>query len=350
MRAAPRANPYRDTWAGDLGGERAGSPARVSGWVHNRRDHGGLIFVDLRDRSGIVQLVFHPENGAELFAAAERLRAEYVISVAGGVVRRESGQVNPNLATGEIEIQVSEMQVLAESQTPPFPLDSDVELDEMLRLRHRTLDLRRRPMVDALVLRHEVVRTIRETLSDDDFLEIETPILTKSTPEGARDFLVPSRLQPGSFYALPQSPQLFKQLLMVAGYERYFQIARCFRDEDLRADRQPEFTQLDLEMSFVEEDDVIDVNERLMAKVFEVGGLDIQAPPYARMGYDEAMLRFGSDRPDTRFGLEIRDVSEHLRASEFKVFASVLDQAAHPAPCGRSTPARARCRARSSTS
>jgi len=324
MRSAPRANPYRDAWAGDLDVERAGSAARVSGWVHNRRDHGGLIFVDLRDRSGIVQLVFHPENGAEQFAAAERLRAEYVISVAGDVVRREAGQVNPNLATGEIEIQVREMALLAESQTPPFPLDSDVELDEMLRLRNRTLDLRRRPMVDALVLRHEVVRTIRETLSDEDFLEIETPILTKSTPEGARDFLVPSRLQPGSFYALPQSPQLFKQLLMVAGYERYFQIARCFRDEDLRADRQPEFTQLDLEMSFVEEDDVIDVNERLMAKVFAVGGLDIAPPPYERMSYDEAMLRFGSDRPDTRFGLEIVDVSEHLRSSEFKVFASVL--------------------------
>jgi len=324
MRAAPRANSYRDTWAGDLDGGRAGRPARISGWVHNRRDHGGLIFVDLRDRSGIVQLVFHPENGVELFAAAERLRAEYVISVAGAVVRRESGQVNPNLATGEIEISVAEMQVLAESQTPPFPLDSDVELDEMLRLRHRTLDLRRRSMIDALVLRHEVVRTIREALSDEDFLEIETPILTKSTPEGARDFLVPSRLQPGSFYALPQSPQLFKQLLMVAGYERYFQIARCFRDEDLRADRQPEFTQLDLEMSFVEEDDVIDVNERLMAKVFDVGGLDVQKPPYLRMAYDEAMLRFGSDRPDTRFGLEIADVSDHLRASEFKVFASVL--------------------------
>ncbi|MBW3609235.1 MAG: aspartate--tRNA ligase, partial [Actinobacteria bacterium] len=236
----------------------------------------------------------------------------------------EAGQVNPNLATGEIEIQVGEMQLLAESQTPPFPLDSDVELDEMLRLRNRTLDLRRRPMIEALVLRHEVVRTIRETLSDEDFLEIETPILTKSTPEGARDFLVPSRLQPGCFYALPQSPQLFKQLLMVAGYERYFQIARCFRDEDLRADRQPEFTQLDLEMSFVEEDDVIDVNERLMAKVFAVGGLNVQAPPYPRMSYDEAMLRFGSDRPDTRFGLEIVDVSEHLRSSEFKVFASVL--------------------------
>jgi aspartyl-tRNA synthetase len=324
VRSAPRANPYRDSWAGDLGADRAGTQARVSGWVHHRRDHGGLIFVDLRDRSGIVQLVFHPENGAELFAAAERLRAEYVISVAGDVVRRETGQVNPNLATGEIEIQVRDMQLLAESQTPPFPLDSDVELDEMLRLRNRTLDLRRRPMIDALVLRHEIVRTIRETLSDEDFLEIETPILTKSTPEGARDFLVPSRLQPGAFYALPQSPQLFKQLLMVAGYERYFQIARCFRDEDLRADRQPEFTQLDLEMSFVEEDDVIDVNERLMAKVFALGGLDVAPPPYLRMPYDEAMLRFGSDRPDTRFGLEITDVSEHLGASEFKVFASVI--------------------------
>ncbi|HEV2060469.1 MAG TPA: aspartate--tRNA ligase [Solirubrobacteraceae bacterium] len=324
MRSPPRANPYRDTWAGDLDAGRADTRGKVAGWVHNRRDHGGLIFVDLRDRSGIVQLVFHPENGADQFAAAERLRAEYVISVEGDVVRREAGQVNPNLATGAIEIQVGEMQLLAESQTPPFPLDSNVELDEMLRLRNRTLDLRRRPMIDALVLRHEVVRTIRETLSDEDFLEIETPILTKSTPEGARDFLVPSRLQPGSFYALPQSPQLFKQLLMVAGYERYFQIARCFRDEDLRADRQPEFTQLDLEMAFVEEDDVIDVNERLMAKVFAVGGLDIQAPPYPRMSYDEAMLRFGSDRPDTRFGLEIVDVSEHLRSSEFKVFASVL--------------------------
>ncbi|MGH2944354.1 MAG: aspartate--tRNA ligase, partial [Solirubrobacteraceae bacterium] len=324
VRRAPRANPYRDSWAGDLDAGRAGSSARVAGWVHNRRDHGGLIFVDLRDRSGIVQLVVHPESGAELFAAAERLRGEYVVSVAGEVVRREPGQVNPNLATGEVEIQVREMELLAESLTPPFPLDSDAEIDELLRLRHRTLDLRRRPMVEALVLRHEVVRTIRETLSDEDFLEVETPILTRSTPEGARDFLVPARMSPGNFYALPQSPQLFKQLLMVAGYERYFQIARCFRDEDLRADRQPEFTQLDLEMSFADEDDVIDVNERLMAKVFQLGGLDVQAPPYPRMSYEEAMLRFGSDRPDTRFGLEIADVSELLRAAEFKVFSSVL--------------------------
>ena len=324
MRCPPRPNPYRDVWCGDLDAARAGSPARVAGWVHARRDHGGLIFIDLRDRSGIVQLVFHPENGAELFAAAERLRGEYVVSVAGDVVRRDEQNVNPNLATGEIELQATSMEVLADALTPPFPLDQDVEVDEMLRLRHRTLDLRRPRMVEALVLRHEVVRTIRETLSDEDFLEIETPILTRSTPEDARDFLVPARMTPGAFYALPQSPQLFKQLLMIGGYERYFQIARCFRDEDLRADRQPEFTQLDLEMSFVDEEDVIDVNERLMAKVFDVGGLDIQAPPYPRMGYDEAMLRYGSDRPDTRFGLEITDVSEALRGSEFKVFASVL--------------------------
>ncbi|MEA2233766.1 MAG: aspartyl-tRNA synthetase [Solirubrobacteraceae bacterium] len=324
MRQAPRANPYRDTWAGDLDLSRAGSSARVSGWVHNRRDLGGLIFIDLRDRSGIVQLVFHPEDGEQLFAGAERLRGEYVISVAGDVVRRDPETVNPKLATGEIELRATSMDLLAESVTPPFPLDGDVELDEMLRMRNRTLDLRRRPMVEALVLRHEVVRTIRETLSDEDFLEVETPVLTRSTPEGARDFLVPARMTPGSFYALPQSPQLFKQLLMIAGYERYFQIARCFRDEDLRADRQPEFTQLDLEMSFVAEDDVIDVNERLMAKVFELGGLDVPSPPYPRVPYDEAMLRYGSDRPDRRFGLEITDVSDALRDSAFKVFSSVL--------------------------
>jgi aspartyl-tRNA synthetase len=324
VRQAPRANPYRDTWAGDLDLSRAGSSARVSGWVHNRRDLGGLIFIDLRDRSGIVQLVFHPEDGEQLFAGAERLRGEYVISVAGDVVRRDPETVNPKLATGEIELRATSMDLLAESVTPPFPLDGDVELDEMLRMRNRTLDLRRRPMVEALVLRHEVVRTIRETLSDEDFLEVETPVLTRSTPEGARDFLVPARMTPGSFYALPQSPQLFKQLLMIAGYERYFQIARCFRDEDLRADRQPEFTQLDLEMSFVAEDDVIDVNERLMAKVFELGGLDVPSPPYPRVPYDEAMLRYGSDRPDRRFGLEITDVSDALRDSAFKVFSSVL--------------------------
>ncbi len=324
MKRPPRPNPYRDTWSGALDAARAGDTARVAGWVHRRRDHGGLIFIDLRDRSGIVQLVFHPETSGEAFAAAERLRPEHVLSAAGEVVLRDEQNVNPNLPTGEIEVRVAEMEVLASARTPPFPLDEDVEIDETLRLRHRTLDLRRRPMIDALVLRHEIVRTIRETLSDEDFLEIETPILTRSTPEGARDFLVPARLQPGTFYALPQSPQIFKQLLMIAGYERYFQIPRCFRDEDLRADRQPEFTQLDLEMSFVDEEDVIDVNERLMARVFEVGGIEVAPPPYPRMSYDDALLRFGSDRPDTRFGLEIADVSPVLTGSQFKVFASVL--------------------------
>jgi aspartyl-tRNA synthetase len=324
VKRPPRPNPYRDAWAGDLDASRAGSPARVAGWVHRRRDHGGLIFIDLRDRSGIVQLVFHPETSGAAFAAAERLRSEHVISAAGEVVRREEGNVNPNLATGEIELRVAGMEVLAESETPPFPLDEDEPADELLRLRHRYLDLRRQAMRDAMILRHEVVATIREALDAEDFLEIETPILTRSTPEGARDFLVPNRREPGTWYALPQSPQLFKQLLMIGGYERYFQIARCFRDEDLRADRQPEFTQLDLEMAFVDEEDIIDVNERVMAKVFERGGLDVAPPPYRRMGYDEAMLRYGSDRPDTRFGLEIEDVSDALRASEFKVFASVL--------------------------
>jgi aspartyl-tRNA synthetase len=325
VRRAPRANPYRDAWCGELTAERAGSPARVAGWVHRRRDHGGLIFIDLRDRSGLLQLVFHPDSSGEAFAAAERLRSEHVVSVAGKVVRREEGNVNPNLPTGEIELAVAEMEVLAEADTPPFPIDEEVPIDEMLRLRHRALDLRRDGMREAMILRHQIVRTMRDVLEERDFLEIETPVLTRSTPEGARDFLVPSRMQPGSWYALPQSPQLFKQLLMMAGYERYFQIARCFRDEDLRADRQPEFTQLDLEMAFVEEDDVIETMEAVMGAVFETGGLSTSAPPWPRMRYDEALARFGSDRPDTRFGLEIVDISDALRGSEFKVFQGVLE-------------------------
>src|SRR5215211_5063599 len=266
MQKPPRANPYRDAWAGDLDAGRAGTSARVAGWVHRRRDHGGLIFVDLRDRSGIVQLVFHPEQ-AEAFAVAERLRPEHVLSAAGQVVRREPENVNPNIATGEIEVQIAE----------------DTPVDEMLRLRHRMLDLRREGMRDALILRDAIIRTMRESLAAEDFLEIETPILTRSTPEGARDFLVPNRREPGTWYALPQSPQLFKQLLMMSGYERYYQIARCFRDEDTRADRQAEFTQLDVEMGFVEEDDVLDVMERLMAKVFALAGFDVPAPPWERL-------------------------------------------------------------------
>ncbi len=324
MISPPRPNAYRDTWSGDLDAGSAGRDVRVAGWVHRRRDHGGLIFIDLRDRSGIVQLVFHPETSGRAFALAERLRSEHVISAGGTVVLREEGNVNPNLATGAIEISITALDVLAESETPPFPIDEDTAVDETLRLRYRWLDLRRQGMLDAMLARALVTRTMRRVLDERDFLELETPILTKSTPEGARDFLVPSRLSAGSWYALPQSPQLFKQLFMMAGYERYYQIARCFRDEDLRADRQPEFTQLDLEMGFVVEDDVIEVMEAVMSAVFEEAGFRTPPAPWPRMSYAEAISRFGIDRPDTRFGLEIRDVSGHLRGSDFKVFEGVL--------------------------
>jgi len=324
VKRPPRANRYRDTWAGDVDATRAGEELRVSGWVNRRRDHGGLIFIDLRDRSGILQLVFHPDTSGEAFAAAERLRSEHVLSARGTLVRREEGNVNPNLATGEVELQVGEMELLAPAETPPFPLDEDVHVDENTRLTHRVVDLRREPMRDALVLRDAITREMRTVLAEADFLDIETPILTRSTPEGARDFLVPARLQPGSFYALPQSPQLFKQLLMIGGYERYFQIARCFRDEDLRADRQPEFTQLDIEMSFVEEEDVLGLVEPLMERVFAVSGFPVPPAPWPRMAYDEAIARFGSDRPDLRFGMEIHDVSDVLAGSEFQVFRGAI--------------------------
>jgi aspartyl-tRNA synthetase len=324
MRAAPRSNEYRTHWAGALRGSDAGAEVRVAGWVNARRDHGGLIFIDVRDRSGIVQLVFHPDTSGAAFGAAERLRSEHVISVTGQVVEREEGNKNPNIPTGEIEIAVAAMDTLAEAETPPFPVADDVEADEMIRLQHRAVDLRRGVMQRTLELRHAIVKTMRDVLDERDFLEVETPILTRSTPEGARDFLVPSRLQPGAWYALPQSPQLFKQLLMIGGYERYFQIARCFRDEDLRGFRQPEFTQLDLEMSFVAEEDVIEVMEAVMTRVFEVAGFEVAPAPWPRMTYAESMLRYGNDKPDTRFGMEIRDVSDALRGSEFKVFESVL--------------------------
>src|SRR5436190_13562441 len=246
---ALRANDYRDVWCGQVLPDRVDSEARVAGWVHRRRDHGGLIFIDLRDRTGLLQLVFRPEEAPEAHAAAHGLRAEDVLSAKGRVVRREEGTVNPQLPTGEIELAVDDIEVLADAETPPFEVDSDKAVDETLRLRYRYLDLRRERMTQNIELRHEVVAAMRRYLDDQGFLEVETPFLTRSTPEGARDFLVPSRIQPGSFYALPQSPQLFKQLLMVAGFERYFQIVRCFRDEDLRKDRQPEFTQIDIETS-----------------------------------------------------------------------------------------------------
>jgi aspartyl-tRNA synthetase len=321
----PRANPYRDAWCGDLTAGDSGSAVRVAGWVHRRRDHGGLVFVDLRDRSGLLQLVFHPDRAPEAHEIAHRLRPEDVVSAAGAITRRDPENVNPQLPTGEIEIEVAGVELLGDAQTPPFPIDEEVPVDELLRLRHRALDLRRDRMREAMVLRHDVVGAMRSYLNEQDFLEIETPILTRSTPEGARDFLVPARLQPGSFFALPQSPQLFKQLLMIAGYERYYQIARCFRDEDSRADRQPEFTQLDIEMAFVEEEDVIELVEGLMDRVLRVGGAQAPASPWPRLAYDDALLRYGSDRPDTRFGMEIRDVSEHVRGSDFKIFASVLE-------------------------
>jgi len=320
----PRPNGYRDAWAGELDAQRAGETVRVAGWVHRRRDHGGLIFIDLRDRSGLVQLVFHPETAAEAHALAETLRPEHVLSVAGDIVRREAGNVNPRLKTGEIELTVASAERLAEAETPPFPLDDDGQVDELLRLQHRVVDLRRQPMQDVMALRHTIIRSVRDYLNSRDFLDVETPILTRSTPEGARDFLVPARMTPGAFYALPQSPQLFKQLLMIAGYERYYQIARCFRDEDLRGFRQPEFTQLDLEMSFVEEDDIMEVIEGLMARVFEAAGFEVPPPPWPRLSYADALARFGSDKPDVRFGLEIADLGAALATTEFKVFAGAL--------------------------
>lgn len=323
---APRANEYRDRWAGDLRAQDAGIEQRVAGWVHRRRDHGGLIFIDLRDRSGLLQIVIDPqEAGAEVFAKAERLRSEHVISVGGVLELRGGEHVNPNLPTGEVELRTTSLTVLAEADTPPFPVDEETKVSEEIRLKHRAVDLRRQGLRDALILRSAITAAMREDLTEQGYLEVETPILTRSTPEGARDFLVPSRFQPGSFYALPQSPQLFKQLLMVGGLERYYQIARCFRDEDLRADRQPEFTQLDIEMSFVTEEDVIAEIERLMTKVFEVGGLNVAPAPWPRISYEESMLKYGNDRPDLRFGLEIKDVSGALKGSDFKVFESVIE-------------------------
>jgi len=325
VKHGPRPNRYRDAWCGQLTAERAGTQARVAGWVHRRRDHGGLIFIDLRDRAGLLQLVFHPETSPEAHKAAHALRSEDVLTAVGTVVRREAQNVNPNIATGEIELSVTELEILDDAATPPFPVDEDVAVDESLRLKNRAVDLRRAAMLEALTIRHDAVATMRDVLNELDFLEIETPFLTRSTPEGARDFLVPARTQPGSFYALPQSPQLFKQLLMIGGMERYYQIVRCFRDEDARADRLPEFTQLDIEMAFVDEDDVIDTTEAVMGAVFERSGFDVAPPPWPRMTFAEAVGRFGSDRPDTRFGLELKDLGTAVTGSEFKVFSGALE-------------------------
>jgi aspartyl-tRNA synthetase len=315
----PRPNRYRTHWAGQLRAGDVGEQVRVAGWVHRRRDHGGLIFIDLRDRTGLLQLVFRPEEAPEAHAAAGDLRGEDVISVSGELVRRDESAVNPDLPTGEVELVAAEFEQLADARTPPFQIDEDDPVGEELRLRYRYLDLRKERMRDNLLLRHAVVKEIRDFLSDEGYVEVETPIMTRSTPEGARDFLVPSRLMPGSWYALPQSPQLFKQLLMVGGYERYFQIARCFRDEDFRADRQPEFTQLDMELSFVEEEDVHEVTDRLLQRVLALAGIEVSLP-LDRITYDESMLRYGSDRPDRRLGVEIVDVTDIFRGSELNIF------------------------------
>ena len=295
----------------------------MAGWVHRRRDHGGLIFIDLRDREGILQLVFRPDEFPEAHAAAHRLRPEHVISATGTLLEREEGAVNPDLPTGTVELNVESFDLLATAQTPPFQIDEDDPVSEDLRLQYRYLDLRKEGMAKAIALRHKVVSAIRRHLEDRGFLDIETPVLTRSTPEGARDFLVPSRVAPGSVYALPQSPQIFKQLLMIGGFERYYQIARCFRDESSRADRLPEFTQLDVELAFVDEDDVIATIDPLMREVLALG--DVQVPdPVERMGYDEALLRYGTDRPDRRIPFEIADLGQVFAASEFKVFSGAL--------------------------
>lgn len=302
-----------------------GEEVTLMGWVQKRRNLGSLIFVDLRDRSGMMQVVFdEPVIGSEGFAKAGTLRSEYVVAIVGKVQKR-SAAVNENLKTGDIEVFATQLRVLSEAQTPPFPIEAGIQTKEELRLKYRYLDLRRPDLQKNLMMRSRVMGVIRSFLQDEGFLEIETPILQKSTPEGARDYLVPSRVHPGSFYALPQSPQLFKQLLMCSGYDRYFQIAKCFRDEDLRADRQPEFTQVDMEMSFVDMEDVLDVNERLIARVFKET-LDVEVPlPLKRMTWQEAMDRFGSDKPDVRFGMELIDVSEVVAGCGFGVFTGALE-------------------------
>lgn len=308
----------------ELSAKDAKSQVTIMGWVQKRRNLGSLIFVDLRDRSGLLQIVFDEKDiGTDGFEKAGKLRSEFVIAVVGRVELRE-GAVNENLATGEIEIRATQLRILSESETPPFPIEEDIKTKDELRLKYRFLDLRRPNLQRNLMLRSKVANSARQFLADEGFLEIETPILIKSTPEGARDYLVPSRIHPGHFYALPQSPQLFKQLLMCSGYDRYFQIAKCFRDEDLRADRQPEFTQIDMELSFVDIDDVIDVNERLLAKIFkDAVGIDVPLP-IPRMTWKEAMDRFGSDKPDTRFGMELKDVSELVKDCGFGVFTGAL--------------------------
>ena len=314
----------RTCYCGDVGPERIGQEVTVMGWVNRRRDLGGLVFIDLRDRAGIIQVVFNPEFSPQAHEKASALRNEYVIAVKGRVSERPQGTENPELKTGQLEVRVNELFILSESNPPPFPIDEDADVAENLRLRYRYLDLRRPKMQRNLILRHRAAGCVRAYLHNEGFLEIETPFLTKSTPEGARDYLVPSRVNPGQFYALPQSPQLFKQLLMISGFDRYFQLVKCFRDEDLRADRQPEFTQIDIEMSFIDREDIYRTMEGMMQFLFrETLGLEL-ATPFPRLSYEESISRYGVDNPDVRFGLEMSDVSGALTNTEFKVFAETL--------------------------
>jgi aspartyl-tRNA synthetase len=308
---------------GALRAEHVGTTVTIAGWVHRRRDHGGLVFVDVRDRSGLVQCVFDPEASGAAFATAERVRPEWVVSLTGEVRPRPAGTVNANMPTGAVEIVVATATVLNEAVTPPFEIEAGIETDEVLRLKYRYVDIRRPEVLAALQLRDRVTQRFRKSLEHRGFMEVETPILGRSTPEGARDFLVPSRMQPGSFYALPQSPQLYKQLLMVGGIERYYQIARCFRDEDLRADRQPEFTQVDIEMSFIDQEHILQMMEEVMHEVMHEAGHDLPVP-LPRLTHADAMERFGSDRPDTRFAMELADLSGVFGSSEFKVFSGAL--------------------------
>ncbi|WP_025209525.1 aspartate--tRNA ligase [Hippea sp. KM1] len=316
----------RTHYCGDVRADDIDKEVVLFGWVQNWRDHGGVIFIDLKDREGIVQIVFDPSVNERIHQEASKLRSQYCIGVKGRVRHRPEGTVNPNLKTGEVEVVADTLKVFSECENLPFPVEEYVHVNEEVRLKYRYLDLRKPHMQRNLIMRSKAAFAARNYLHSQGFIEIETPVLTKSTPEGARDFLVPSRLSPGKFYALPQSPQLFKQLLMVAGYDRYYQITKCFRDEDLRADRQPEFTQIDLEMSFVEEDDVIEITEGILASIFkEVAGIDIN-PPFERISYQEAMDRFGSDKPDMRFGLELKKLTDIVEHTNFKVFRDVVEK------------------------
>ncbi len=316
----------RTTYCGLVTEEFLNEKVTLKGWVHNRRDLGGLIFVDLRDREGIVQIVFNPDFSEEALQVAETVRSEYVVEVQGVVTKRDAETINPKIKTGQVEVQVSNIEIINKSETPPFSINEEnVNVDENIRLKYRYLDLRRQELAQTFKMRHQTTRSIRQYLDNNGFFDIETPVLTKSTPEGARDYLVPSRVHEGEFYALPQSPQLFKQLLMISGFDKYYQIVKCFRDEDLRADRQPEFTQVDIEMSFVDQEDIIAMGEDMLRKVVkDVKGIDVSGP-FPRMTYAEAMDRYGSDKPDTRFGMELINVSQLGKEMNFKVFKDTVD-------------------------